>query len=390
MAVLQELSGTEADLQAEAIFASYEPEPDSDQPYDEVKAAMGIALRDHFSCSEVFRNLMRNYVAQEPIGNVAYRNRHVTACIQALVLDPQTRGQFGYPHTFPVINSWRNVLEGKLSDSGSSSFQEAERLLAMAYQKNKVSRAGIMAVAAAGLIITERLHDAPVYHEWGAAANLVLNGLARRDFGQVTFVGNDGGVDKLATNDYGILAKTTLFKKGIGIEKQPPQSAADDLFIKSCTLNPNRLGTDYEQRYDSIAAVQHPDVSMIKADFFKLPARARRSLERNNANVSSLSFVGGQIASNFDRLIATMIPFVDCDGRILVTDYMDISPDNPQKMQLRDQWDSQPWLCKTALLYPAHPERGMKVVLEWQNGDCEVARPGRDFDHLGLTGKQPR
>lgn len=382
------VSSEQIDCEVQLYQTGLRSETEISDGSEPVIDAFSIALPELIDESEGVRELVAGYFAHEQIITHSYRKRKLFACTQLQLLDPKVRTAVGYPDEFDDPARMKDVLRELFADPRRQSYTATQRNLHRALQTNRSQRAVVLAVSSAALTGHQLFGEPTRFHEWGSAGNFVLKAMATQRFKDVSAIAADGSPDPKFAALFNFISHMSKFGTAVGIEAHPPMTADDHAFIKACSLNPSQLDTasspsEDEETYDLLSTMDFSAITDVKGNFFRLKAADEGMLRTDPSDIASLSFVLGQNQRHADALIQRILPTMRRDGKLIITDYVNVHPHNRTKLRFPKRWDSLDWPCKTVILDKSRLDEGFQTVLEWKTGVCETVRCGPDSAALG-------
>lgn len=346
---------------------------------DPIIGAWNAAVVDGYQSIPAYRELIDTYVAGETVDNVSYQVNKNVKCLQALVIPDSIRHSIGYPEKFVDKNVCFAFIKANLSDRTNPNFIKLQKLLLeMPLQTNRSSRAKSIAFAATTQFLKNPIDYAPVVYDFGSSNNLILKALAIHMIDKTVVHDRDDKPDNRLSTLFDMYTSMAPFKEGVGIEANPPRTAEELEFHKSCTLDPRQLDREqsgtFEDVYDVLTDMQPPRaISTVETYFPDIDKRNHRKLKNKKADIAFFSHSLCQ-NNNADQILKKMTEYMNPRGLIIVQDYLEVNPDRPSDIRFLDHWYGKKWLCKTVVLDMKDLSAGFLPIFEWETAHCKTVR----------------
>jgi len=367
-------------------------EGNSGEPVDD---AYGQMLPEFLAKNPVAKNVVVDWLQHEPITNLSYRKRVIRSAGRAVMIHETIRYGEDFPSGFDDPDKWNTFANENWTSSDNHQFERWATHMNLPYNKNLHRRDVAAAAVAAAMQTRDGFSQKrpTVFRDWGAAAGLTLKALELRRFSKVPVVGENEELDKTATALFDFLLHTARYGEGIGIDRLVPKTTEELFHIKACTLSPSKLGTDSkpsaeEEEFDLLSMAQPQRTKLVKGDMLMLPNGLRKRLHTQKGDIAMLNFVLGQNPGQTYELVKAILPTIAEGGKLLITDYVEVDAQDPQKIHLRNRWEGDGWLCRTVSLDADHPEAGFKTLFEYPDGNLDILRFGKDIGSLGYPFKE--
>ncbi|MDB5185138.1 MAG: hypothetical protein JWN38_946 [Candidatus Saccharibacteria bacterium] len=372
-----------------ALFAEFGAQAEAPPNGDPTIGSFHAAAQESYATNQGFRNLINRYVSLETVDNASYQANKVFKAAHSLYMPFKVRTATGYPYGYDEL-TWMHDITANLSDARSPQSIEMRANLRRPLQTSRDKRAIVLSFLAGALSQEREFEGGLTVHDYGSSSNHVLKSLALRHPNYAKIVDAQGHYDKSATRIFnmfsGFYKSGRGLMRGYGIEAQPPtNNPRAQNWLKSCSLDPSQLDPPREQvagvkefndedTYELLTEARPPQVHTIRGNFLNLSPEHHHKLASNKADLAFFSHVLSQNAPHISTISKNTMPLLKRRGMIVVNEYAEVPPDNPQTLNILDDWYASKWLCQTFVLSKASPELGFLPIIRWESSHCEVGQ----------------
>lgn len=172
-----------------------------------------------------------------------------------------------------------------------------------------------------------------------------------------------------------LLARKINLKMGLALDKEDPDKESVKQWRFACSFYPSELNElnsikDFEERLSSSQKVQ----------FLKTNLLTSKKLPKNSVDVIILSSILYQLHLDAQlTLIDRTKRLLKHGGIIIVQDFAVKSLTNPRHLDFNESWFGKNFSYRT---FVAGEKTNWKFLeaFQWNNGRCEIVRPGEDFE----------
>lgn len=342
------------------------------------------------SAGETLRDILGNAFIHRGAGlSPTHANRLIVRALQRQALAHPL--DYYYPGQFNEPSQWQKLLADVLANERTREEFSGD-LLTRNIQTNIAGRGASLKLLA--LLAQERWDDHGLrILEIGCGQNQVLKKLAlnSRHGRTLGFGYQEIGADpvrNVASENVGLLGPRDInmllkvsavaVRSALGIDKVPLAKSGDELdWVRSQFYPSEYLDSERIEEAELLDQVEVANVGFALYDvteadssnFEKVLAQGPFDIVLFGTMLYQLDSAGRAAAEQFARQV------VNPDrGIIVYQDFIDVDPDNPTKLRLRE-WT--PYQYRTIIEDMRDPERRKQVLFEWDGGRCTAIRMGR-------------
>jgi hypothetical protein len=322
--------------------------------------------------------LKKRYLASEEVVNPSYWVNKWDKAHQFVLVDESVRKETQYPNFFDEYEVCLDAIERYLTQPGSPTVEQFKRALDWPLQVNRRYRAAALGFAMGN----HKLHDTRIgewtVHEYGYAGGQVLNSYALGKIEPIQLVDDSGKPNVRQTAMFNAIARLAPFDHGVGVDLKLPKTTEDEEWVKACTLTPNEFDRDSlvsleESEFDVIA--QQPSaVTLVEGDIYNLDTEQARILTTRKADGTFSSHLTPDKVHSTEKVLEAYGPYSKARALHVFNGYYTTDPRNPHVLIPHVNWYSEPWLCITAVLDAANPDKGFIPIMQWRTSSCQIGR----------------
>lgn len=337
------------------------------------QASLEAAKRHPF-----YRELKEHYLATETVGNPSYWVNKWDKAHQFVLVDDSVREETNYPNFFDEYEVCLDAIERYFNQPDSALVDKFKRALGWPLQVNRRYRAAALGFAMGN----HKLHGTRIgewtIHEYGYAGGQVLNSYAINGIEPIQLVDDKGKPNVRQSAMFNAIARLAPFDKGMGVDLKLPRTTEDKEWVKACTLTPSELDAhssiSIEESGFDVVAQKPAAVTLVEGDIYNLGAKQARLLKKHKADGTFSSHLTPDKIHTVEKVLEAYEPYSNAKALHVFNGYYTTDPGNPHVLIPHVNWYAKPWLCITAVLDTANPDKGFMPIAQWRTSSCQVGR----------------
>lgn len=270
-----------------------------------------------------------------------------------------------YPQGFEDKDVWKNELEDIITNEKS----DLERLL---LTKNTTTTVYQRYAGAATIMSAIFPHQQLNVTDFGCGGNYGLRGI---DLGIPFDRIEDKSEGHLVNN---ILTFPPFIKNGTAIDLENPDDPETKKWRRACLYTQELVNARNVDAFEE-KIEQSPNVRFLQADLRALPiGQEQNHIEEGSQDAVIISTLCYQMPEEQLTIIEQAKKILKPTGIIIIQDFAQKDPTNPQGLDFGINWFGQPYTYRN-FVASQKTNWEMKEILRWKNGRCTAVEPGIDF-----------